>query len=82
MTPEQAFDRHHQAVYDFAFRLHKRKRLQTMLRALLLVFLIVLLIAALPAWPYSVGWGYYPSGRLVLLVALIIVFALLGPRAL
>ena len=53
-----------------------------MLRALLLVFLVILLIAALPTWPYSGGWGYYPSGGLGLLLALIVVFALLRPRAL
>lgn len=43
-----------------------------MLRLLLIVFLILLLIGALPAWPYSAGWGYYPSGGLLLI--LIIVF--------
>jgi hypothetical protein len=40
--------------------------------ALLLIALIILLAAALPTWPYSVHWGYYPSGLLgVLLLALI-----------
>ncbi len=44
-----------------------------MVRTLLLVILIILLIGALPAWPYSAGWGYYPSGgALVLLVVLIV----------
>ena len=44
----------------------------------LLIVLVLLLVGALPAWPYSAGWGYFPSGILgtVLLVALIM--ALLG----
>lgn len=43
---------------------------------LLFILLIVLLLAALPAWPYSRGWGYYPSGGLglVLVVVLLLVF--------
>jgi hypothetical protein len=43
---------------------------------LLLILLIVLLLAVLPAWPYSRGWGYYPSGGLgaVLVVLLVLVF--------
>ena len=44
------------------------------MRLLLLILLIVLIIGALPAWPYSVGWGYYPVGGLgTLLVVLVIV---------
>jgi len=47
-----------------------------MLGTLLLVVLIVLLLGALPSWPYSRGWGYYPSGifGVVLLVVLIMLF--------
>jgi hypothetical protein len=46
-------------------------------RTLLLVILIILILAALPTWPYSVGWGYYPSGGvgLLLVVVLILVVA-------
>ncbi|HEY6925559.1 MAG TPA: DUF3309 family protein [Steroidobacteraceae bacterium] len=44
-------------------------------RTLLIIVLILLLIGALPAWPYSAGWGYYPSGLLGLL--LIVLFVLL-----
>jgi hypothetical protein len=42
----------------------------------LLIILILLLISALPTWPYSGGWGYYPSGGLglVLIVLLVLVF--------
>lgn len=45
------------------------------MQTLLLIFLVFLVIAFLPAWPYSAGWGYYPSGGLgmVLLVALLVI---------
>lgn len=45
-----------------------------MLSTILLIVLILLLIGALPAWPYSRGWGYYPSGGagLVLIIVLIL----------
>jgi len=45
---------------------------------ILLIILILLLIGALPTWPYSTGWGYYPSGGLGLVVLIIIVLLLLG----
>jgi len=45
---------------------------------LLLIILIVLLLGALPTWPYSAGWGYYPSGGLGLLVLIVIVLLLMG----
>ncbi len=42
---------------------------------LLLILLVLLLIGALPAWPYSSGWGYYPSGALgVILLVLLVLF--------
>ena len=44
------------------------------MRTILLIILVLLLIGALPAWPYSTGWGYYPSGGLILLIILILVF--------
>jgi hypothetical protein len=44
-----------------------------LLRLLLLVFIILLLIGSLPAWPYSAHWGYYPSGGLGLLLIIILV---------
>jgi hypothetical protein len=49
-----------------------------MLRALLVVLLLILLIGALPAWPYSVGWGYYPTSGVGLL--LIVLVALVAMR--
>ena len=47
-------------------------------RTLLLVIIIVLLIAALPTWPYSAGWGYYPSGLLGVILLVVIILLLLG----
>ncbi|HZO22394.1 MAG TPA: DUF3309 family protein [Steroidobacteraceae bacterium] len=47
------------------------------LRTLLIIVVILLLIGALPTWPYSAGWGYYPSGGLGLVLLIIIVLALL-----
>ena len=46
--------------------------------AILLVILILLLIGVLPAWPYSSGWGYWPSGGLGLIVLILLVLALTG----
>jgi hypothetical protein len=45
---------------------------------LLLIILIILLLGALPTWPYSAGWGYYPSGGLGLVVLILIVLLLMG----
>jgi hypothetical protein len=42
-------------------------------RVLLAVILVILLLAVLPTWPYSTGWGYYPSGGLGLILLIIIV---------
>lgn len=41
---------------------------------ILLILLILLLIGALPTWPHSTGWGYYPSGGLILLIVLLVIF--------
>ena len=45
---------------------------------ILLVILIIMLIGALPAWPYSGGWGYYPSGGLGVVVLVLVILLLLG----
>ena len=47
-------------------------------RTVLLIILIVLLIAVLPSWPYSVVWGYYPSGGLGLVLLILLILLLLG----
>ena len=49
-----------------------------MIRALLLVIVILLVLAALPTWPYSTGWGYYPSGGLGLVLLIVLVLILVG----
>jgi hypothetical protein len=49
---------------------------------LLLIILIILLIGALPTWPYSGGWGYYPSGGLGLLLIIVLVLYLVDRRGL
>jgi uncharacterized protein DUF3309 len=45
---------------------------------LLLIVLIILLIGALPTWPYSGGWGYYPSGGLGLILIILLILLLMG----
>ena len=49
-----------------------------MVRTVLVVILILLLLGALPAWPYSAGWGYYPAGGIGGLLLLILILALPG----
>jgi uncharacterized protein DUF3309 len=44
----------------------------------LIVLLVLLLIGALPTWPYSSGWGYFPSGGLGLVVLIVLILALTG----
>jgi hypothetical protein len=45
---------------------------------ILVIILILLLLGALPNWPYSSGWGYYPSGGLGLVLVILIILLLLG----
>jgi len=45
---------------------------------ILLVILILLLLGALPMWPYSSGWGYFPSGGLGLILVIVVILALAG----
>ena len=55
-----------------------RRWVDVMLRTLLVILLIILLIGALPTWPYSGGWGYYPSGGAGLLLVILIVLIVAG----
>ncbi|PYK40782.1 MAG: DUF3309 domain-containing protein [Verrucomicrobia bacterium] len=48
------------------------------MRTILIIILILLLIGALPSWPYSSGWGYYPSGGLGLILLIVLILWLLG----
>jgi hypothetical protein len=49
-----------------------------MLTTILLIVLIMMLLGAAPAWPYSRGWGYYPSGGVGLVLAIVIILMLMG----
>ena len=48
------------------------------MRTILFIIVILLLLGALPTWPYSTGWGYYPSGGLGLILIILIVLVLAG----
>ena len=48
------------------------------MRLVLIIIIIVLLLGALPTWPYSTGWGYYPSGGFGLILLIIIILLLVG----
>ena len=52
------------------------------MRHVLIIIIILLLLGALPTWPYSTGWGYYPSGGLGLVLLILIILLLMrrGPR--
>jgi Protein of unknown function (DUF3309) len=45
---------------------------------ILLVILVLLLIGAFPSWPYSSGWGYYPSGGVGLILLIVLILVLTG----
>jgi hypothetical protein len=51
---------------------------ETMLGTVLLIFLILMLVGLLPVWPYSGGWGYYPSGGLGLILLILVILLLTG----
>ena len=48
------------------------------MRTLILVILVLLLIGALPTWPYSANWGYYPSGGLGTVLVIVLILWLVG----
>ena len=48
------------------------------MRTLILIILVLLLIGALPTWPYSAQWGYYPSGGLGTILVIVLILWLLG----
>ncbi|MGB8551566.1 MAG: DUF3309 family protein [Xanthobacteraceae bacterium] len=49
-----------------------------MLGTILIIILILILIGALPTWPHSSGWGYYPSGGIGLILLILVILVLLG----
>ncbi len=62
--------------------LTEEERGKQVLQTVFLILLVILLIGALPSWPYSTGWGYYPSGGLGLLLIVMLVILLFRPRTL
>jgi hypothetical protein len=50
----------------------------TVLGTILLIILILILIGSLPTWPYSGGWGYYPSGGIGLVLVIVIILLVMG----
>jgi len=48
------------------------------LGTILLIILILILVGALPTWPYSSGWGYYPSGGIGLILIILLILLLMG----
>jgi hypothetical protein len=45
---------------------------------LLIIILVILVLGLLPTWPYSAGWGYYPSGGIGLVVVIVLILLLMG----
>jgi len=48
------------------------------MNTVILLILVLFIIGALPTWPYSSGWGYYPSGGLGLILLIVVILALTG----
>ena len=58
--------------------LEPRRTQEATMRFILFIIVIILLLGALPTWPYSTGWGYYPSGGLGLILIILLILLLLG----
>ena len=67
-----------ESVFDSVYQDKKILKEFKMLYTILLVILILLLLGALPTWPYSASWGYYPSGGFGLLIIILLILLLLG----
>jgi peptidoglycan/LPS O-acetylase OafA/YrhL len=66
-------------LLSFEARRHAAlKRGPARLGTILLIILILLLVGALPSWPYSSGWGYYPSGTLGIVLIVVLILLLMG----
>lgn len=64
-------------VCELAAHVH-RSGYWRLIEMLLLLLLIVLILAVIPSWPYSRGWGYYPSGGLGLVLLVVVLLLLMG----
>jgi Protein of unknown function (DUF3309) len=71
-----AFDGH-RGTYSCAASF-KESMEAIMLSTILVVVLILILLGALPTWPYSAGWGYGPGGIVGLILVIVVILALLG----
>lgn len=63
---------------EFSLQAQEIAKDRLMLGTILIIILVLLLIGALPSWPYSGGWGYYPSGGLGLVLIIVVILILLG----
>ena len=63
---------------DFACEFSKTSDWEDIMNTVLLVVLILLLVGALPTWPHSANWGYYPSGGLGLILLIVVILLLTG----
>ena len=72
----QMWDRERRATYQCTSSGLRRNAMST--TTILIIILVLILIGALPTWPYSSGWGYYPSGGLGLILLILIILALTG----
>ena len=71
----EGYDAHIRGV-DRKLQLIPAGKGKTMLRTILIILLVLFLLGALPSWPYSAHWGYYPSGGLglVLIIVIVLIF--------
>jgi hypothetical protein len=60
------------------FLIMTAERKGSIMNTVLLVILVLLIVGALPTWPYSASWGYYPSGGLGLILVIVVILAVLG----
>lgn len=51
---------------------------EALINIILLLIVVILLIGVLPTWPYSSGWGYYPSGGFGLVLLILLILVLMG----
>jgi Protein of unknown function (DUF3309) len=63
------------AIPPYQFSLESGSKI---MRLILIVLLVLLLIGAFPVWPYSAGWGYYPTGGLGLILVIVVIVLLVG----
>jgi len=59
-------------------KMHQKGPGGVFIMLILLILLVILLVGSVPAWPYSSGWGYYPSGLLGIILVVFVVLLLLG----